>query len=156
MAAPGSKLQQLIRPTSDRVREALFNILGERVLNAMVLDLYAGTGALGLESLSREAKGVVFVDSSSVALQLINRNLHSLFSDPQALLVRCRLDAPKAMATLCAKLPPQTCFDLILLDPPYQKGLALQTLKMVEKAQIMRPDGTIVAEEHDKALLPNR
>lgn len=100
------------RPTSDRVREALFNVLGD-VSDAAVLDLYAGTGALGIEALSRGARRVVFVENGRPALAVLRKNLSSLGLDDRARVVPMLVT--RALSTVAAEGP----FDLALLDPPY-------------------------------------
>ena len=108
-----------LRPTSDRVREAIFNLLinggyDDPVTDARVLDLFAGTGALGLEALSRGAASAVLVDDGTAAGVLIARNI-----------ARCRTDAARHLRRNATKLGPNqgAGFDLIFLDPPYGKGL---------------------------------
>ncbi|MCI5133297.1 MAG: 23S rRNA (adenine(2030)-N(6))-methyltransferase RlmJ, partial [Candidatus Electrothrix sp. EH2] len=110
-----------IRPTGDRVREALFNILGHEVAGSTILDLYAGTGALGLEALSREADRAVFIDQSRQALELIRSNLTSCFPDAQASLQQLNLSRKDSLERLKKKMPSRLLFDLVFLDPPYEK-----------------------------------
>ncbi len=153
LATPGAK-NVTIRPTSDRVREALFNILGQQVQEALVLDLFAGTGALGLEALSRGARHCVFVDRSSKALDTIRTNLHRCFPSPPASIIRLDLTRPGALARLAARMPGEALFDLVVLDPPYKKNLAQQTLEMVDKGGILAPDAMVVAEEARNQELP--
>lgn len=78
-----------IRPTADRLRESIFNILSQRVLDAVVLDLFAGTGALGIEALSRGAESVVFIDNRKGALSVLRRNIDSCMLDQKANIVKC-------------------------------------------------------------------
>ncbi len=142
-----------IRPTSDRTREALFNILAAEIAGSAVLDLYAGTGALGLEALSRGAELAVFVDQSRQALELIHANLSHCFSSPKASLLQLNLARTDVAQQLKRKLPAQLLFDLIFLDPPYEKKLAQKTLQMVEKAGIVRDRGLVIVEEGKNASL---
>ena len=128
---PKIKGRSVIRPTSDRVREALFSMIGEHVQGSHVLDLFAGTGSLGIEAMSRGAARVVFVDQNSRALELIRANLTTCFKNPQADTLRLQLDQPKAYRALKNRFA-QNKFDLIFLDPPYEKNLAELTLKMVD------------------------
>ncbi|MCW5213620.1 RsmD family RNA methyltransferase [Desulfobulbus sp. TB] len=92
-----------IRPTGDRVREALFNILGHEVAGSAVLDLYAGTGALGLEALSREAEQAVFIDQSRQALELIRSNVTSCFSGAKASIHQLNLSRKGSLERLQKK-----------------------------------------------------
>jgi len=145
-----------IRPTSDRTREALFNILADKLPGSTVLDLYAGTGSLGIEALSREAELAVFVDQSRQALELIHANLSHCFPAPSASLFQLNLVRPDVIKRLKGKLPPELLFDLIFLDPPYEKKLAQKTLQMVEKAGIIRSGGLVVVEERKDEQLPRQ
>jgi len=159
LAGPPPK-SGFIRPTSDRSREALFSIIGGRIEGAKVLDLYAGTGALGIESLSRGCASAVFVDNNSTSLSLIKRNLAS-FS-------RCINDELSARAAVIKadlrrgfNLPEQLAafetshFDIIFLDPPYDKGLALKTLNHLDQKNILCDDGLIIVEERIKTVMPD-
>ncbi|RWX50150.1 16S rRNA (guanine(966)-N(2))-methyltransferase RsmD [Candidatus Electrothrix marina] len=115
---------RFIRPTGDRVREALFNILGDEAAGSTILDLYAGTGALGLEALSRGAETAVFVDQSRQALELIHGNLTNCFPTARASLQQLNLSREDSIERLKKKMPDQLFFDIIFLDPPYEKKLA--------------------------------
>ena len=126
------------RPTSDRVKEALFSIIQFDVPTAKVLDLFGGTGQLGIEALSREAKSVVFVDEREDACKLIRENLHKTHLDGSARVVRSDY-----MAYL------RTCrekFDIIFLDPPYAEVFLENSLKMITEIDILETGGIIVAE----------
>ena len=130
-----------IRPTADRVREALFSILGLRVRGAEVLDLFAGTGALGLEALSRGASHAVFVDENPGAVAVIRANIDLCKAGERSTLLR--LPAHRALEQLTAS---EKSFDLIFMDPPYGKGLIESTLPHVGEAAA--PDALVVAEHH--------
>lgn len=106
------------RPTADRVRQTLFDILGD-VAGERVLDLFAGTGALGIEALSRGATSATFVESDAVAAAVVRENLTACGFDDRAV-VR-RMDAE---AFLARRAPASSRFDLVFLDPPYERGLA--------------------------------
>jgi 16S rRNA (guanine966-N2)-methyltransferase len=132
-----------IRPTSDRLRESLFNILGHRfgsLEGLSVLDLFAGTGALGIEALSRGANIAVFVDSSKESTSLIYKNLSSLGLSRFAFVLHShanRLGYPSI-------IPP---FDLVLADPPYGKGLAEDALLAVVSSGLLADKAIIILEE---------
>ncbi|MGC8787075.1 MAG: 16S rRNA (guanine(966)-N(2))-methyltransferase RsmD [Anaerolineae bacterium] len=132
-----------VRPTADRVREAIFNILGERVQGATVLDLYAGTGALGLEALSRGAAQVVFVEQHHQVRHLLQRNLTALGVADQA-----RLVAGRVLPTLPQLARGGQRFDLVFLDPPYGLGLAAATLKVLAAHNLVKTGGLVVVECH--------
>jgi 16S rRNA (guanine966-N2)-methyltransferase len=133
-------LDQNIRPTADRVREALFSSLGHRLggfSGKRVLDAFAGTGALGFEALSRGAKAAVFMDKNRTSLALCRRNADTLGLSAQATFHPA--DAAK---------PPKADFacDLILLDPPYGQGLGALALSALAKAGWLQHDGLAVIE----------
>ncbi len=132
-----------LRPTSDRVRESLFNVLqggrfGDPINGAQVLDLFAGTGALGLEALSRGAAHVTFVDNGKTAQRLITENI-----------AKCRrVDDAALLRTPADRLPPaKSPCQLVFLDPPYGKGLGIAAINAAQKQGWIAPDAVIVLEE---------
>ena len=130
-----------LRPTSDRVKEAVFNILQDHVEGRQVLDLFAGTGALGIEALSRGAKRVVFVEESTRSLTALRKNIDGCKAKDQVqVLAREVLVAIKILEAQGES------FHLIFLDPPYGKGLADQTLKALAGNPIVSPNTLIIAE----------
>ncbi len=130
-----------LRPTADRVKEALFNILPHDLSGSRVLDLYAGTGSLSIEALSRGAEEAVLVDSSRAAEKAIRENLAVLgFSHRSEVWIA---PAFRCLRALCRK---GETFDLIFLDPPYEKGLVGKTLKAIAETGLLREKGTVVAE----------
>lgn len=145
-----------VRPTSDRVREAVFSILGDRVWRAYVLDIFAGTGSLGLEAISRGAAQVVFVDQSSLCLNLIRRNLEQCFAGFPARFLRLDLRSAGSCKRLQDLVSGKSKFQLIFIDPPYEKKLAETALTMVDKTGILAADGIVVAEGRWSAALPDR
>jgi 16S rRNA (guanine966-N2)-methyltransferase len=138
-----------VRPTAAKVREAIFNILGPAVEGARVLDLFAGTGALGLEALSRGAREAVFVEEQAAALTVLRRNLEAL--DLQARTRIKPLSVPGALRKLAAG---GEKFDLAFLDPPYERGLAAATLEALEVSGILHPAAWVVAEHSRRETLP--
>jgi len=146
IAAPAGRTA---RPTTDRVREALFSILGSRVEDAAVLDLFAGSGALGLEALSRGAARAVFVDGSARALAALRRNI-------QRLDVRTARVLRGRVAEILPRLARDgEAFDLVFLDPPYGKGLAGETLARLGRGDLLRPGARLVAEHEANAAPPS-
>jgi len=143
-----------IRPTCDRVREALFNILGSDLQGARVLDCFAGTGALGIEALSRGADFALFVDQSLEAGRLIESNLRSTMATPRAAFERLNLASVTSLRPILRHLPPGSHFDCIFMDPPYRKDLALKVLTMIDQDDILEPGGMVVAEEQFQVALP--
>jgi 16S rRNA (guanine(966)-N(2))-methyltransferase RsmD len=141
----------LIRPTSDRVREALFSALYShlgRFEGKTVLDLFAGTGALGLEALSRGAKMAVMVDQGAQAVQLIAANARACNLQEKVILMRG--DVLKKLPTLVARGP----FDLIFLDPPYALGLIEATLTIIADLGLAAKGGLVCAEGGARDPLP--
>ncbi len=145
-----------IRPTSDRARETLFNIIGSSIEGASFLDLFAGSGAVGIEAISRGASQVVFVDSSpaSVKLILLNTNICGIeLADrlsSEAIFLLIKKDARKAITELAGG---KKTFDFIFLDPPYQKELYLPVLKLIRETSILNSSGWIIAEHDSKKTL---
>jgi len=138
-----------LRPTSDRVKESIFNILREEIEGGMVLDLFAGTGNLGIEALSRGAKKVIFVEKGRHALGLIQRNLAQFGLEEQSEILPT--DANRAIGILKQR---GKTFDLIFMDPPYEKGLIEETLTKLSSHQIYHRDSILVIEHHRRELLP--
>jgi 16S rRNA (guanine966-N2)-methyltransferase len=140
-----------IRPTSDRVREALFNIIGEAVIDADVLDLFAGTGALGMEALSRGGRSSIFVDNSQKAIKLIKKNLDCCGFSTQST-IYCR-DLLRSSSFL-KKITPLEGFDLVFVDPPYRREIAAKTLEQIASHDILAENGLLVVEEDSGVDLP--
>jgi 16S rRNA (guanine(966)-N(2))-methyltransferase RsmD len=137
-----------LRPTSDRLRETLFNILGPSIAGARVLDGYAGTGAIGIEALSRGAAHVTFVERDARAVRLIEANLAALDGGPGGASDRAiiRADFAEASARLSGD-----AFDLIILDPPYAHDAAAVALASAEP--LARPSTRVIVE-HAKRFTP--
>ena len=129
-----------IRPTADRLRESIFNILGSRPHTKRVLDLYAGTGAMGIEALSRGAAHAVFIDRNPGALDLIRKNIAKVRAAEQTTVIPW--DIARNLQCLCGR----EAFDLVFVDPPYRKGLIHRTLVNLQSAGI---EFTSVIIEHD-------
>jgi 16S rRNA (guanine966-N2)-methyltransferase len=146
----GRKLQtppgEATRPTSDRVREALFSILGDRVEKARVLDLFAGSGALGLEALSRGAAEATFVDTAPAAIRAIRDNLSALGAEAE---VR-RADARRYLGAASAA---GRHYDLVFLDPPYRMAGRLGGELSAALPAVLAPGGVVVTESDRRAVL---
>ncbi|HEX6024661.1 MAG TPA: 16S rRNA (guanine(966)-N(2))-methyltransferase RsmD [Solirubrobacter sp.] len=141
-APPGSAT----RPTADRVREALFSILGARVVDARVLDLFAGSGALGLEALSRGAREVTFVDDAAAAIRAIRANLQALGAEAKVQ----RMDALRFVAAASGN---GAQYDLIFLDPPYRQGGRFARPLSEALPAVLAPGAVAVAESDRRAPL---
>lgn len=138
-----------LRPTTDRVRESLFNLIenggyGDPVMGAKVLDLFAGTGALGLEALSRGAAQALFIENGRKAQALVQRNIDSLGLAGAALL---RRDATRLGPALEA-------FDLVFLDPPYRRGLGERAIASALSGGWIAPGALVAWEEAAPPTLP--
>lgn len=137
-----------IRPTQDKVREAIFNILGD-INGKNVLELFAGSGAFGIEAISRGAGSVTFVDNNFRCAQTIGANLESLGVD------HCRYDIMKAnaLSVLPRLARGEDRFDIIFLDPPYHKGMAKNCLINIDSYDILSPVGLVIIEHFKKDAL---
>ena len=135
-----------LRPTSDKLRETLFNILQDRVDGARVLDGYAGTGALGLEALSRGAAHVTFVERDPRACQLIARNAERCGVESRCAIIRA------AFERAAAGRVPVAAFDLVLLDPPYEDRALGRTVEAA--ARLVAPGGLLVLEHARRCETP--
>ncbi len=139
-----------IRPTSDRLRETLFNVLtagNPSALKACLwIDLFAGTGAVGLEALSRGAEKVYFVESSAVAVELIENNFRLFQVGNEGELLQ--MNAVKALATLSKRT---IAADFVFLDPPYRTEDAYsQILRSLAEGKLLKPNGIVIAEHQKK------
>jgi len=141
------------RPTTDRVREALFSRLDARygLSGARVLDVFAGTGALAIEAVSRGAAAAVCIESDRNALAALKRNLEAL-----GLKGRIEVIAADFRAALAAQARSGGCYDGVLLDPPYQQGLSVETLEKIEAAGLLREGGWAVAEMARREAAPEK
>jgi 16S rRNA (guanine(966)-N(2))-methyltransferase RsmD len=138
-----------IRPTPAKIREALFNILGSEIRGSYFLDLFAGSGAIGIEALSRGASRVIFVDKFTRAIRLIQHNL-SLCGFKQGVDLY-HLDVFRALAKMQAE---REKFDFIFLDPPYRTDLVARTLETLNRLDIFQPGGKVIAEHPSRESLP--
>lgn len=136
-----------VRPTTDKVKEALFSILTDRIWGSRVLDLFSGTGNLGIEALSRGAKSCVFCDSSRDSLRLIKNNISHCKAQEGARVVPG--DFRKTLMSLDGQ------FDIILLDPPYDKGFLQPAFDLIRENNLLAEDGVIVAEHRREEELPD-
>jgi 16S rRNA (guanine966-N2)-methyltransferase len=127
------------RPTSDRIKETLFNILAPRIAGSCVLDLFAGSGALGIEALSRGAERAVFIENDPEACRCIRENLRHTKLEERATLHKCEVISALGRLT-------DPCFDLIFIDPPYREGYEEQVLKALAEQQYMGEESLIILE----------
>ncbi len=137
-SVPGSKT----RPTADRIREAIFNILAGRIRTTAVLDLFAGTGALGLEALSRGAESAVFVDFNQDAVAVLRRNVTSNGMEKQTRILRWDI-----VRNLNSLIPFEQRFNLVFMDPPYNKNTIVPVLTNLQHSGCLQ-NGAMVVIEH--------
>ncbi|MBS8263338.1 16S rRNA (guanine(966)-N(2))-methyltransferase RsmD [Mesobacillus boroniphilus] len=146
-AVPGTST----RPTTDKVKEALFNMIGPYFTEGLGLDLFAGSGGLGIEALSRGLDKVIFVDREGKAIHIINENLKSCGLEEKAEVYRN--DAVRALKAIQKR---DLKFDYIFLDPPYKKQQLVKLLEMIDKENLVQHDGLIVCEHASDINLPEK
>lgn len=131
----------LVRPTADRVKEALFNIIQSRIPGSTVLDAFAGTGNLGLEAWSRGADKVFYFDKSRESLKLVKANVEKARAAEAVTLIHT--DAVNGLAMMVQQ---KRQFDVIFSDPPYDKGLNQKVVEALEKWPVLKEGGLLVLE----------
>ncbi len=147
---PGSKAPgERLRPTSSKVREALFDIIRNRLESAHFVDLYAGSGTVGLEALSRGAEQVVFVEPDKLRTMMIQKNIESLGFSGNASI--SRTDAEKFLKK--AELE-SSGYDILFLDPPYRSEEIEKVLPLIGSSKILNDDGFVIVEHFIKKTLP--
>ena len=131
-----------IRPSSDKVKGSIFNVLKDEVVGKRVLDLFAGSGNLGIEALSRGAEFVTFVDSSFQSIKIVKKNLESLSLQKKA----------RTVGKDCLKVLPklQEKFGIVFADPPYLSGFAQKVIDSVARYDLLEKEGILVLEHHKK------
>lgn len=149
-AARGTTLHSIenlsTRPTLDRVKESLFNIISEKINeDTVALDLFSGSGAIGIEFLSRGAKEVVLCDNMKNAVNMINQNLKKTRLESKAKVIS--EDYVKALKYLKIE---NYMFDIIYLDPPYKEDLAVKAIDYIDKLGLLKEDGIIIIETDEK------
>ncbi len=134
-----------VRPTTDRVKETLFNMINSYIMDSDILDLFAGTGSLGIECLSRGANKCVFVDSSKESINIVKSNIKKARVENESTVLN--IDFKGAIKSLSLK---NQQFDVIFMDPPYYKNMFSDALNAVDSNNLLKEDGIIVVE-HDTA-----
>jgi 16S rRNA (guanine966-N2)-methyltransferase len=145
-----------LRPTSDRLRETLFNVLGPGVVGSRFVDVFAGTGAVGIEALSRSAADVTFIENHAAAAKLIRTNLDSLkITSGATILTVDALRGLEMLASYQKSSTPQ--IDYIFVDPPYAAHIDYaRTLEFLATANFLAPDALVIFEHHHKFQLPEQ
>ena len=137
LIAPDEK----VRPTTDKYKETLFNILSDELVGSVVLDLFAGSGALGIEALSRGAKCAYFIDHYKDSIEMIKKNLeHTKLVEKAKVL---QYDYIRALQRMSEE---KLRFDLVFLDPPYEQGFEKESLQRIDEYGLTNPKGIIVVE----------
>lgn len=139
-----------VRPTTDRVKESLFNIINFYIMDNNILDLFAGTGSLGIECLSRGANKCVFVDKSKESMAIVKSNIKKARVENES--ITLNIDFKSAIASLGHK---GEKFTVIFMDPPYYEDMFIDALTLVDKNDLLEEDGIIVAEHDTKDKFPD-
>lgn len=137
------------RPTMDRVKESLFATIQNKIKDSIVLDLFAGSGNLGIESLSMGAKNVIFVDKNKESIKIIRENLLKINENRKII----NADYKAALKELS-----EMKFDIIFLDPPYDTNYIAESIKLIEKYDMLEDNGLIVCEsdKYEKIYIPEK
>lgn len=146
-AVPGNST----RPTTDKVKEAIFNMIGPYFDGGIGLDLFAGSGGLGIEALSRGLDKVIFVDRDVKAIQIIQENIHSCGLDEVVEVYRN--DAQRAIKAITKR---DITLDYIFLDPPYKHQQLVKLLELINEHRLLTPSGAIVCEHSSNIELPDK
>jgi 16S rRNA (guanine966-N2)-methyltransferase len=141
-----------IRPTSSKVREAVFNLLGQDMSGIKVLDVFAGTGILGIEALSRGAESAIFIDKSIQSIELINKNLALCGYEEICRVLKRNITAGSGFESITAGGE----VGLVFIDPPYGKDIIPTVLKLLCECSILRRDAVIVTESSKGDKLPEK
>lgn len=141
-----------LRPTSDRLRETLFNVLGPSIKDSLFVDLYAGTGAVGIEALSRGAREVILIEAHKATGRLIKENLDALGIRAGAELIEG--EVLRGLENLSAR---HLMADFFFVDPPYEHWVEqVKVLEYLDAAHLVAPYGLVIVEHHSKRELPGR
>lgn len=147
--ARGTKLNSIeemsTRPTLDRVKESLFNIINSKIEDSVILDLFAGSGAIGIEFLSRGCRNAYFCDYSNKAVKMIHQNLEKTRLQENAIVLN--EDYTKCLEKMAEQ---KVKFDVIFIDPPYKDDIAVNSVKMVLSLGLLNEDGIIIIETDEK------
>jgi 16S rRNA (guanine966-N2)-methyltransferase len=138
------------RPTTDKVKEAIFNMVGPYFYGGLGLDLFAGSGSLGIEAISRGLDKVIFVDKDKQALQIIKENIASCNLLDKAEVYRN--DAERALKAIVKR---EIKLDYIFLDPPYKKQQLIKLIEVINQEQLLSDGGMVVCEHSSDVVLPN-
>ena len=151
--ARGTKLKTLdevtTRPTLDRVKESIFNIINNYIKDSVVLDLFSGSGALAIEALSRKAKKAIVCENNKLAVNIIQDNLKKT-----KLLDKCEIIYDDYINCLEKMKNQNNIFDIIFLDPPYGKGMGIKAIEKISEFKLLSKDGLIILETDKEEIIP--
>lgn len=140
-----------VRPTTDRVKESLFNIINSYIMDSNVLDLFAGTGSLGIECLSRGAKGCTFVDISKDSIDIVKSNIKRARVEEDSFIIN------SDFKTAIDKLKMQNSkFDIVFMDPPYYKNMFIESIEKIDNSNLLNEEGIIVIEHDSDDSFPEK
>ena len=139
-----------VRPTADRLRESIFNVIAASVSGAVVLDLFAGTGALGIEALSRGSDFAIFIDNYRKSLKVIAENLHTCLLQEKAKLIKW--NAAKNLHCLHAF---HHAINIVFIDPPYNQNLVKPVLSHLQESRCLAEEATIIVEHSSLETIPH-
>ncbi|SDW01568.1 16S rRNA (guanine(966)-N(2))-methyltransferase RsmD [Marininema mesophilum] len=152
-SAKGTRLYSVqgfsVRPTTDRVKESLFQVIGPFFAGGWVLDLFAGSGSLGLEALSRGADRAIFIDQARGSIEAVRRNVKATRMEEKAEVYK--RDARATLRTLKGR---GVSFQLIFLDPPYKDGILPDIIQSIDEGNLLAEDGWLIAEHGRDETLP--
>ncbi|MBS5786487.1 MAG: 16S rRNA (guanine(966)-N(2))-methyltransferase RsmD [Clostridioides difficile] len=138
-----------IRPTTDRIKESLFNMISPYILDSNVLDLFAGTGSLGIECLSRGAKECIFVDLNKESIKVLNSNIKKANFVNESEVINS--DFSNALNSLKLK---NRKFDIVFLDPPYYENMFIEAIKKIDDFDLLNEDSIVVVEHDSVDIFP--
>lgn len=145
----GRKLEcpqgSLVRPTSDKVKEAMFSILMHHIDESVVCDMFSGSGCLGIEALSRGSKKCYFIDDNKQSIKFIEENITKCSAQEYSTVFYG--DAIRSLKRIKEKV------DIFILDPPYKEGLEIEAMKEIENLELLNEDGIIMVEHHKDTIL---
>jgi len=148
----GTKLETLsgynTRPTLDRVKESLFNIIQRDIIDCVFLDLFSGSGAIGLEAISRGAKKAILCDNSKEAIKIIKKNVIKTYSEKEAQIYQCSYEE-------LLKYKIKEKIDIVYIDPPYESDFAEKSVKLLLENQLLSLDTLIIIETDNKEKILN-
>ncbi|UNC92765.1 16S rRNA (guanine(966)-N(2))-methyltransferase RsmD [Candidatus Contubernalis alkaliaceticus] len=154
-SAKGKKLKTIpgieVRPTSDKVKGAIFNTIGQDLTDCNFLDLFSGTGGMGIEALSRGADLCVFIEKKLECVKIIYENLNITGLAQRAVVIKT--DIFRGLAKLSRE---NMCFDFVFLDPPYFKSFYVPVLEVISEGELLKRNGSLIVEHSKQIIMPEK